>query len=71
MKSKVTQRGVVVPKKMLEGAKEVELRKEGSRVLVIPLVEDDPILGLGSDPVTCDAANASEDHDRYLYGSGE
>jgi len=28
---------------------------------------EDPILGLGSNPVVCDLADAAENHDRYLY----
>ena len=71
MKTKVTTRGVVVPRQMLDGAEEVELRKEGGKVLVIPLTEADPILRLGSDSVVCDAPEASQRHDRYLYGSRE
>ena len=35
---------------------------------VIPLSAEDPILGLGEQPVVCDAPDASEAHDRYLYG---
>lgn len=30
--------------------------------------DEDPILGLGRDPVPCGTSDASEHHDRYLYG---
>lgn len=68
MKAKVTPRGVHVPKRMLGRAKEVEIRQENGRVVVILLPLEDPIYGLGENPVTCDAPDASEAHDRYLYG---
>ncbi|MBA4156188.1 MAG: hypothetical protein H0X65_01775 [Gemmatimonadetes bacterium] len=29
----------------------------------------DPLLGLGADPVVCGVADASANHDRYLYGA--
>lgn len=56
---------------MLGKAEEVEIRKENGNVVVIPLPVEDPIFGLGEDPVTCNAPDASEEHDRYLYGSAE
>jgi len=71
MKAKVTKRGVHVPRRMLGQAKEVEIRKENGKILVIPLPEEDPIFGLGDHPVTCHAPDASEAHDRYLYESTE
>jgi hypothetical protein len=70
MKMKVTKRGVHVPRRMLGDAREVEIRKENEHiVLIIPLQAEDPILGLGDHPVPCDASDASEAHDRYLYDS--
>lgn len=66
MKTKVTERGVLVPKKFFKGIKEVEIRKEDNLVLVVPVI-DDPILQLGSEPVTDEATDASENHDRYIY----
>jgi len=32
-----------------------------------PLVADDPIFGLGTDPIDCGLVDAAENHDRYLY----
>ena len=66
MKTKVTEQGVLVPRKFFKGIKEVEIRKEANLILVVP-VTDDPILGLGSEPVTDEAADASANHDFYLY----
>ena len=71
MKMKVTDEGLTIPKKMLEGAREVEVHQEGSRLIVIPLQEEDPIWGLGSNPVTCRAPDASSQPDRNLYGPTE
>ena len=67
MKAKVTKRGVQVPKRMLGEAQEVEIRQENGNVIVVPLPREDPIFGLGENPVTCNAPDASEAHDRYLY----
>ncbi len=66
MKTKVTEKGVLVPKKFFKGIKEVEIRQEDNLILVVP-VTDDPILQLGDNPVTDPVTDASENHDRYLY----
>lgn len=67
MKAKVTDKGVVIPKKYLEGISEVEIKKENGFIMVIPITDDDPILELGKNPVVCGVSDASEDHDKYLY----
>jgi hypothetical protein len=51
MKTKVTERGVIVPKKFLKDIKEVKVRKDNSVILVVPVTED-PIFTLGS-PADC------------------
>lgn len=71
MKAKVTKRGVLVPRKMLGNADEVEIRQENGHVVLIPLPVEDPILGLGTHPVNTEVPDASTAHDRYLYGSAE
>lgn len=65
MKTKVTEKGVLVPKKFLKGVEEVEIRKEDNLVLIVPLT-DDPIRRLGRRPVEGGEEDASENHDRYL-----
>ena len=45
MKVKVTQQGVIIPRKFLEGVEEVEIRKEDNLIMVIPTPPNDPILG--------------------------
>jgi virulence-associated protein VagC len=67
MKAKVTERGVLVPKKYFKGIDEVEIRKENGYVVVEP-VADDPILQLGKRPVADNLEDASENHDQYIYG---
>ncbi len=68
---KVTEDGVAIPKKLLRGVKEVEIRKGPDVILVVPTVMEDPIFGLGSNPVTCGASDASENLDLYLYAANE
>lgn len=67
IKVKVTQEGVVIPKKYLKGAEEVEIKKENGFIIVIPITDTDPILGLGKNPVVCGVTDASEQHDKYTY----
>ena len=67
MKTKVTEQGVRVPKRFLRGIKEVEIRKDDGVILVVPVTED-PILVLGSQPIADEITDASQHHDRYLYG---
>jgi hypothetical protein len=68
MRTKVTEHGVFIPKMLLEGIDEVEIRKEQNVIVVVPVTADDPILGLGKQPITLDVDDASVNHDRYLYG---
>jgi hypothetical protein len=67
MRTEVTDQGLVVPKRFLEGIKEVEIRKENNVILIIPLPSQDPILQLGQNPIADDVTDASENHDRYIY----
>lgn len=67
MKTKVTEQGVLVPKKFFKGIEEVEIRKENDLVVVVPIT-DDPILQLGKQPVSDETEDASENHDKYIYG---
>lgn len=69
MRAKVTEEGVVIPRRMLEGVSEVQIRREGALVLVVPVDARDPILDLGKQPVRDDeSTDASTGHDRHLYG---
>lgn len=67
MKVNVTEQGVFIPKDLLAGIEEVDIRQEENRIVVIPVLLDDPIWALGETPVVCDAPDASENPDKYLY----
>ena len=69
MKTRVTENGVIVPKDFLPGVEEVEIRKANGLVVIVPTTKLDPILDLGTNPVKCGVPDASEHHDKYLYGS--
>ncbi len=66
MKTKVTEQGIIVPKRFLKGIKEVEIRKDSGVILVVPVTED-PIFELGSQPIADDNEDVSENHDTYIY----
>jgi virulence-associated protein VagC len=73
MKVKVGEKGVTVPRQMLGDAEEVEIRDENGRIVIEPVREpkqedEDPITGLGQNPVSCGAEDASVNHDQYLSG---
>ena len=68
MRTTVTEHGVLIPKLLLEGIDEVEIRKERNVIIVVPIMGDDPILDLGRQPIARDVDDASANHDRYLYG---
>ena len=70
MRVKVTKRGLVIPKDLLEGADEVEIRKEDHRIVIALLTEPDPIFDLGKNPVELGVPDASEHHNHYLYDRG-
>jgi len=69
MKAVVKKDGVLIPKKLLKGAKQVEIRQEAGRIVVLPIPSpDDPIFGLGSKPGHSGLGDLAERHDEYLYG---
>jgi len=68
MIAKVSRRGLLIPREMLSGAKEVEIRQEERGIVILPLDKDDPICGLGTQPVECGIPDAAANHDKYLYG---
>lgn len=69
MKAKVTEQGLLIPKEFLQGIQEVEIRQQQGTILIVPIIQEDPILGLGQNPVNCGVQDAAENHDRYLYSS--
>lgn len=69
LEARVTEQGVVIPKDFLGKVGNVEIRKEENLILIVPITKHDPILDLGKQPVMCDAPDASESHDKYIYGA--
>lgn len=69
MRITVTEQGVLIPKQLLEGVREVEIRSQQGILLVLPVVEGDPILQLGKEPITDLVEDASIHHDCYLYAN--
>jgi virulence-associated protein VagC len=67
MKARVTEEGIIIPKEFLKGVKEVEIRQEGNVVVVFPKSKEDSIFKLGRNPVACNAPDASENLDKYIY----
>ena len=67
MKAQVTDEGLLIPKQLLEGIQEVEIRKEKNLIFIVPLVSDDAILQLGQFPIFEETNDASEHHDKYIY----
>jgi len=68
MRTKVSENGVVIPKELLEGITEVDIRKQNGVIVVIPAGKDDPIYDIGKDPVVSGVSDASENLDKYIYG---
>ena len=66
MRIQVTEQGIFIPKQMLEGVKEVEIRKEKSVIVIVPISDEDPILQFGKDPIEDVVTDASVNHDKYL-----
>ena len=69
MRTKVTENGVTVPRELLEGIDEVEIRRENDLVVLVPVDDQDPILKLGTHPVKTGAPDAADNHDEYIYGT--
>jgi hypothetical protein len=68
MVAKVTEQGLLIPRRLLKGITQVEIRRGKKRITVVPTCKTDPIRKLGCKPVRCGLADASTNHDRYLHG---
>lgn len=69
MQATVTEKGIVIPKEFLEGINKVEIVREGDRIVIVPVVQEDPLWNIGSEPVTCGTPDASQNLDQHLYNS--
>lgn len=67
MKAKVTEKGVLIPKRFLEGIEEVEIRKENGFIVVVPVMTGDPVFNIGKHPIEDEITDASVNHDHYIY----
>lgn len=68
MRTKVSEDGVVIPKELLEGITEVDIRKQNGLIVVMPVGKEDPLYDIGKNPVELGIPDASENLDKYIYG---
>ena len=66
MRARVTESGLLIPKDLLAGFDEVEIRQEPHKITIVP-TSDDPIRNLGRTPLDARETDVSERHDEYLY----
>ena len=80
IRAKMTKEGLLIPREVAEralaGSEEAEIFEEPGRLVVaaaggLPAsgssAWEDPLLGLGENPVRTGARDGSTNHDRYLY----
>jgi virulence-associated protein VagC len=67
MIAKVGEQGLLIPKELLAGVDQVEIRQEDNTIRVVPIIANDPILRLGTEPIKDPITDASTNHDQYLY----
>ena len=68
VKAVVSPVGVLIPRRMLRGITEVEIRKSGRNIVVEPTrPTDDPIFALGTAPVRVGTRCGAAGHDAHLY----
>jgi len=67
MTAKITKQGLLIPLRLLRGVKRVEIQRKKSRITIFASDNPDPIHRLGRKPVSCGVADASTNHDKYLY----
>lgn len=69
MNTKVTEEGVLIPKEMLGDMDEVKIIKHDNMIIIVPAPAEDPIFEFGRNPIRAGVTDASENLDKYLYGS--
>jgi len=52
---------------MLEGIDEVEIKQQGNRIVIEPVLDEDPIFRIGRNPVDGGVSDASVNLDKYIY----
>lgn len=66
MKTVVSENGLQIPKKMLKGMSKVEIHREKNKIVISPIIEDDPIFELGRRPIKSSIKDGSSNHDKYI-----
>ena len=69
MNTKVTEEGVLIPKEMLGDMEEVKIIKHDNMIIIVPAPAEDQIFEFGRNPIRAGVTDASENLDKYLYGS--
>ena len=67
MKLKVTEKGVLIPKKLLGESQEVEVIQEQGKIIITTIKRTPSIWDLGTNPVECEVTDGAINHDAYLY----
>jgi len=70
MTVKVTEQGLLIPRRWLRGIRRAEIRRKKNRITIVPANGADPLRQLGRKPVRCGLTDAAANHDKYLYGAG-
>jgi hypothetical protein len=68
MVAKVTKDGLLIPRSLLRGIRTVEIQRRRNRITLLSSHRPDPIRKLGRKPVPAGCADASANHDAYVYG---
>jgi virulence-associated protein VagC len=67
VKTRVTEQGIIIPREMLEGLDEVEIRRQDGMIIIEPASARDRIFDIGKNPIDADITDASVNHDQYIY----
>lgn len=68
MKLKVTEEGVLIPKKLLGNSEEVEITQQKNQIIITKINNSNmSIWDMGKNPVECDITDASINDDKYIY----
>jgi hypothetical protein len=68
MVAKVTEQGLLIPKRLLRGISRVKISRTKNRITIISSDEIDSLQKLGHKPVRCGLPDASTNLDKHLYG---
>ncbi len=81
MHALMTEKGLLIPNEWLRGLEELEIRRIGQVIMIMPAASKrleiaetgenctDPLLTLGTDPIDDVLTDASINHDAYLYNA--